>query len=333
MEPAMVSTGATVAPAAAPNVHNGEAVSDPALGRPADRAVAALLDAILTAAPFAVIGMWAATRWGGVTSNGFNVQGLAAVITIGAVVVLWFLYFWLFEAVLGATIGKFMMNLRVRRLDGTSVGLGRSLVRTLARFVDGLAVYLVGFIVMLVSRRRQRVGNHLAGTIVVERPSHVAARVSASVLWASGVVACLLGAYMLHPAPGGAGVLTDTAARSASDAGGQIVSAALGTDRTDDFQIINPRADFPPETPKILCVWKVAGVAADVPVTSVWIADNVGDAAPAGLKIAKRALRGYPQGSFSLTSPANGWPVGRYHVEIYIGDRLARRLPFSVTPR
>jgi uncharacterized RDD family membrane protein YckC len=112
-----------------------------------DRAIAALLDIVVAASPFAVIGMWAAVRWGGATPNGFQLQGTAAAITLSLVVIFWFLYVWLFEGLLGATLGKFILNLRVRRLDGGRIGLSKSLVRNLSRVVDAIGVYLVGFFI------------------------------------------------------------------------------------------------------------------------------------------------------------------------------------------
>ena len=41
-------------------------------------------------------------------------------------------------------------------------------VRTLLRIIDGLAFYLIGFIVILVTEKKQRIGDFTAGTIVVK---------------------------------------------------------------------------------------------------------------------------------------------------------------------
>jgi hypothetical protein len=65
-------------------------VAGSALAGIGDRAIATLLDIVVAASPFAVIGMWAAVRWG-------ELQGTAAAITISLVVILWFLYVWLLE--------------------------------------------------------------------------------------------------------------------------------------------------------------------------------------------------------------------------------------------
>jgi uncharacterized RDD family membrane protein YckC len=326
-----------------------------------DRAIAAILDIVVSAAPFALIGMWAAVRWGGVTPNGFQLEGTSALITMSLVAVLGFLYLWLLEGAFGATLGKFILNLRVRRLDGSRIGLAKSLIRNLSRIIDGIGVYLVGFLIAIFSSRKQRLGDHLAGTVVVQGNSGKLPRVVATVAWAAVVVACLVGAYTLHPsgtsptaassgalvpsvpqsapasAPSQSAPTGSTASpQSASAAGtaeGQVTRAEMGTDRTDDFKIVNPSVEFYTDTPKIVCVWTFAGVDLSVPKKSVWVADDIGAAAPPHYTIAEKSVSGFNEGSFSITIPDKGWPVGQYHLEIYIGDKLAKQIPFSIKRR
>jgi uncharacterized RDD family membrane protein YckC len=77
-------------------------------------------------------------------------------------------YFFVGEAAAGRTPGKQLLGLRVVRTDGTPAGPGPILVRTLLRVVDQLPVlYLVGFVVMLVTGRQQRLGDLAAQTHVV----------------------------------------------------------------------------------------------------------------------------------------------------------------------
>ena len=45
----------------------------------------------------------------------------------------------------------------------------RCLVRTALRLIDGIAGYLLGFLVVLGSRNRRRLGDMAAGTLVVRR--------------------------------------------------------------------------------------------------------------------------------------------------------------------
>ena len=88
-------------------------------------------------------------------------------------IVVWFLIDWGYMIALelawsGQTIGKRVMGLRVIQESGVRVGFHQSLLRNLARPVDRLPVfYLVGGIAALLSRSQQRLGDHLAGTIVV----------------------------------------------------------------------------------------------------------------------------------------------------------------------
>lgn len=67
----------------------------------------------------------------------------------------------------GYTVGKKLFGIKVVKEDGSECDLGSSFVRNLLRIVDGLFYYLVGFIVMAASDKRQRIGDRLAGTVVV----------------------------------------------------------------------------------------------------------------------------------------------------------------------
>jgi uncharacterized RDD family membrane protein YckC len=83
-----------------------------------------------------------------------------------------FLYFVLQETLLGATLGKALMGLRViyQSSDGTYKKLPfiAAVVRNLIRFLDAIpSNYLVGWIVALISPRRQRLGDLAAHTFVV----------------------------------------------------------------------------------------------------------------------------------------------------------------------
>ena len=79
-------------------------------------------------------------------------------------------YLVLSEWLLGATPGKLLVGIRVRRVEGGRIGFGQSVVRNLARLVDALVYvipYLVGGIAVIRSPTRQRFGDRWAGTVVV----------------------------------------------------------------------------------------------------------------------------------------------------------------------
>lgn len=79
-------------------------------------------------------------------------------------------YFVVMEGRLGQTVGKMVVGVEVVR-EGRTVapGYGAAALRTLLRIVDGLFAYLVAFIVVLVSDKRQRLGDMAAGTQVVRK--------------------------------------------------------------------------------------------------------------------------------------------------------------------
>jgi len=78
-------------------------------------------------------------------------------------------YFLIFETLFrGRTPGKQLTRLRVVCDGGNVLGWRQSLLRNLLRTVDSLpAGYLVGVVAMLISPRMQRLGDLVAGTIVI----------------------------------------------------------------------------------------------------------------------------------------------------------------------
>ena len=92
-----------------------------------------------------------------------------AVMIIMQFVVLWG-YYLLFEGLRdGQTPGKRLLRLRAVRDGGYSVGFSASAIRNLLRFVDlqPLFTYLVGITSVAVSKSGKRLGDIVAGTIVV----------------------------------------------------------------------------------------------------------------------------------------------------------------------
>ena len=78
------------------------------------------------------------------------------------------LYFVLLEGLVGATLGKWVLGLRVVGADGRRPGLGRAALRNLLRLVDGLPVFnVVGVILILTSPERARFGDRIADTRVI----------------------------------------------------------------------------------------------------------------------------------------------------------------------
>jgi uncharacterized RDD family membrane protein YckC len=135
----------------------------PATGPQLDnrRVLAGVIDLLVLAAGAAVIFLAARALGGG------DAEFTPA---LGVVVLGWALYYYFAcESGGGQTLGKRAMGLRVVRPDGSHADMREIFVRTILRVVDGLFLYLVGLVAMLLSgQRRQRLGDMAAGTIVVD---------------------------------------------------------------------------------------------------------------------------------------------------------------------
>lgn len=83
-----------------------------------------------------------------------------------------------FEGLLGWTPGKKIFGVRVvNERTGRRPGLFRALLRNLLRPLDGpLGLYLPGWLVAMLSERRKRMGDWVAGTVVVGERTPVARR-------------------------------------------------------------------------------------------------------------------------------------------------------------
>jgi len=167
--PGLVATaapGSFAAPPPAPGTAVGGGAQGVGIG---PRFVATLIDLILLGVFIAVIvgafGDTTTTTGDDSFSAEFDLgTGPTLLISIGV-----FAYYWLMEAFLGATVGKLVVGLRVRTLDGGPVGLGQAAIRTVLRIVDGLFFYLVAALVVAATPKNQRIGDLAAKTVVVRR--------------------------------------------------------------------------------------------------------------------------------------------------------------------
>lgn len=115
-----------------------------------------------------------------------------AILTLFQFAILWG-YYLLFEGLRdGQTIGKQLLGLRAVRDGGFSVGFSASAVRNLMRLIDlqPLFSYLVGMTSVLVTKSGKRLGDIVAGTIVVREtlvappaaPAPASARAGAAIV-------------------------------------------------------------------------------------------------------------------------------------------------------
>ncbi|HUR39417.1 MAG TPA: RDD family protein, partial [Planctomycetota bacterium] len=90
---------------------------------------------------------------------------VAMLACLGVILVYYFLAEWIF----GRTIGKAILGLRVTQLDGSKLSLKGALLRTLIRALDteNLLFAIAGMACILKTKRRQRLGDLAAGTVVL----------------------------------------------------------------------------------------------------------------------------------------------------------------------
>jgi len=69
----------------------------------------------------------------------------------------------------GQTFGMQLFGLRIISKDGGPASVAQLLIRGILLIVDTLFFGLVGFLTIICSRNRQRVGDHVAGTLVIDK--------------------------------------------------------------------------------------------------------------------------------------------------------------------
>lgn len=142
------------------------------------RLAALLIDIVVLSVLEAIVnGVFGVTH----VTSGFApamTSGAVAVFTTQTVVdwpwltLLLIAYYAVLEGLFGASVGKAVTGLRVTNLDGHIVTWQAALIRNVIRPLDALPLaYLLGGILALGSRHHQRLGDRLAGTVVVPRPA------------------------------------------------------------------------------------------------------------------------------------------------------------------
>ena len=157
-----------------------------------DRMIALIFDRVLIGAILLVLAAWATDAKYKLPSSPWG----AAAVSAGAIFLVTFLYHFLCELALLTTVGKAAMGLHVGVEEGQS-RLGGVALRNLLRLVDGIGFYLVGFLFATFSLRRQRIGDRVGHTTVVEWPIARGGRaavmfllvaIAAAAVWISTVI-------------------------------------------------------------------------------------------------------------------------------------------------
>lgn len=322
------------------------------------RALAQIIDGLVAFGVFFFAGMQIAPRFGGRTETGFDLTGGPALVVIGVVSAILFAYFVLLEGTLGATLGKLTAGIRVRSVDGGRAGIGASLVRNLLRIIDGIAVYLVGAVIMLLTKRKQRLGDLAARTVVVEHDWGGAVRIVGLFMAIAVAVGGAVGGFLTAPpmqarpspaeervarraeqkAPAAAAPTYGPEVRPAQqEAGreGMITTAVMTSEISAEHEPLAVADRFAAGQRPLYLAFKAVNLPRNTVIKGVLVAEDVGDAAPPNSRLAETSVTapdgGKVPGHFKFTlNPA--WVPGRYRVDLSINDRPAQTLRFAVTP-
>ena len=146
-----------------------------ALAGPGARAAAVIIDFLVVIVGFVAL-VWLAGAVAEVAGARRRFTGdtwATVALVVGQFLLQWGYYVGCEAAFDGQTIGKRLLRLRVVRLGGGGVDLASSAARNLVRIIDqqpGI-LYAVGIVSAILSKQGQRLGDMVAGTIVVrERP-------------------------------------------------------------------------------------------------------------------------------------------------------------------
>lgn len=137
------------------------------------RGTALALDGLLFCVLFfpttrAIKGVWLMSPADHQWSYGWFITDPLCLIFLAVIAV----YFIVLEGVFGATLGKYLVGIRVVTSAGGTPGLWKSAQRNVLRLVDALPVMsLLGITLIATSADRTRVGDRVAGTRVIRAAS------------------------------------------------------------------------------------------------------------------------------------------------------------------
>ena len=102
---------------------------------------------------------------------------------------------------------------------------------------------------------------------------------------------------------------------------------------SDDAVTRDERTVFPPETPRIFILYRIAGALPGTRLRAVWYAEKIEGFTPnARLADLSSQTKGAGRflGRFSCDRPGKSWWPGTYRVELSINDRPATTVRFRV---
>src|SRR2546430_14314521 len=116
-----------------------------------------------------------------------------------------------------------------------------------------------------------------------------------------------------------------------------LAAARAGDVKVEAYMTNNPKDEaatiFAADNPKLYAMFKAKGTKSGDKIRGVLIAEDVGDAAPANTKVLEKTIDmegDTEDGDFNFSKPTKGWPVGKYHVDVYANDDLVTTAKFTV---
>jgi uncharacterized RDD family membrane protein YckC len=135
------------------------------LAGPASRFVSATVDILIQIVLLIALGIVLGVT-GSAGLGGGGVAVLLWFVLSFAVITFYDVFFEVFNS--GRTPGKLLNGLRVVRIEGQPVGFVTSVIRNVIRPLDFMpSAYLLGAVVILATKKNQRIGDVVAGTLVV----------------------------------------------------------------------------------------------------------------------------------------------------------------------
>ncbi|WP_299339235.1 RDD family protein [uncultured Psychroserpens sp.] len=99
-------------------------------------------------------------------SYGFSISGFPALIVMVIGLFLWPIS----EGLFGQTIGKRFLNLKVVRENFEPIGIGEGFARFFLGLID--YIFLIGIIIAATNKKKKRIGDMVADTIVISTKSN-----------------------------------------------------------------------------------------------------------------------------------------------------------------
>lgn len=130
------------------------------------RLLAWIVDRVLISVVFGIVsfsGDYIINRF---APDNVTVTAIVVIVVVIVNITIYFLYFIGGWMIAGQTLGKALFGLRVVRVDGSRLKLRNAFARLIFSWLSSLGLYL-GYLWVLVDKRRRAFHDHLGGTIVV----------------------------------------------------------------------------------------------------------------------------------------------------------------------